>query len=102
MNREHALLKYNNGRFLIFDNESKFGTLILLKEDYRIKDEKAAIQIGRTVFTSVLKYAKQISPTIQNNSSTIKEERKEGGIDTEKESPYMQNMPSSKHSSDRS
>lgn len=56
VSRVHALLRYQNGEFLIFDNESKFGTLILLSEDYRIKNDKAAIQIGRTVFTFVMKY----------------------------------------------
>lgn len=55
VSRIHALLKYENGQFYIFDNESKFGTLILLSEDYRIKNDKAAIQIGRTVFTFVMK-----------------------------------------------
>lgn len=101
MSRVHAVLKYNNGRFLIFDNESKFGTLILLNEDYRIKNDKAAIQIGRTVFTFVMKYAKQIPPTIPHNSIPVKEERRGGEMDIEKESPYMRNLPSSKHSSDR-
>ena len=56
VSRVHALLRYQNGKFLIFDNESKFGTLILLNQDYRIKNDKAAIQIGRTVFTFVMKY----------------------------------------------
>lgn len=56
MSRVHAVLKFVNGKFLIFDNESKFGTLILLKDNYKIKEDKAAIQIGRTVFTFVLKY----------------------------------------------
>lgn len=59
VSRIHALLKYIDGQFLIFDNESKFGTLILLNSDYEIKNDKAAIQIGRTVFTFVLKPPKQ-------------------------------------------
>ena len=40
------------------DNESKFGTLILLNKSYEIQNDKAAIQIGRTVFTFVMKYLK--------------------------------------------
>ena len=51
-------MKYKDGRFLVFDNESKFGTLILLNRNYQIQSDKAAIQIGRTVFTFVLKYIK--------------------------------------------
>ena len=58
ISRVHALLKYKDGKFLIFDNESKFGTLILLNRSYEIQNDKAAIQIGRTVFTFVLKYIK--------------------------------------------
>jgi len=58
VSRVHALLKYKDGRFLLFDNESKFGTLIQLNKNYQIQNDKAAIQIGRTVFTFVLKYIK--------------------------------------------
>ena len=55
VSRVHALLKFEDDRFLIFDNDSKFGTLILLTKDYPVKFDKAAVQIGRTVFTFVLK-----------------------------------------------
>jgi len=58
ISRVHALLKYKDGKFLVFDNESKFGTLISLNRNYEIQNDKAAIQIGRTVFTFVLKYIK--------------------------------------------
>jgi len=67
VSRVHAVLRFINGQFLIFDNESKFGTLILLNEDYKIKNDKAAIQIGRTVFTFVMKHPK-IENTIQQQS----------------------------------
>lgn len=62
VSRIHAFLKFAEGKFLIYDNESKFGTLILLNKDYEIKNDKAAIQIGRTVFTFVQK-----SPMQQQN-----------------------------------
>jgi hypothetical protein len=55
VSRIHTHIKYENDQFLVFDNDSKFGTLILLTKDYPVKSEKAAIQIGRTVFTFVLK-----------------------------------------------
>lgn len=57
VSRIHAHLKIENGQLLIYDNDSKFGTLVLLNDNYPIKDEKAAVQIGRTVFTFVLKNA---------------------------------------------
>ena len=58
VSRVHAFLKFENNRFLIYDNDSKFGTLVQLNSPYPVKRDKAAIQIGRTVFTFVLKYSK--------------------------------------------
>ena len=55
VSRIHTHIKFENDSFLAFDNDSKFGTLILLNEEYPVKSDKAAIQIGRTVFTFVLK-----------------------------------------------
>ena len=57
VSRVHAHLKFENGKFTVYDNDSKFGTLILLTNNYPIRDEKAAVQIGRTVFTFVEKKA---------------------------------------------
>lgn len=56
VSRIHAFLRFNDKKFSLFDNDSKFGTLILLDKDYPVRSEKAAIQIGRTVFTFVVKY----------------------------------------------
>ena len=55
VSRIHAHIKFQDSKFLIFDNDSKFGTLILLNENYKVKFDKAAVQVGRTVFTFVLK-----------------------------------------------
>lgn len=55
VSRVHAMLKFNNEKFMLFDNDSKFGTLIQLEGNYPVRAEKAAIQIGRTVFTFVMK-----------------------------------------------
>ena len=55
VSRIHTHIKFENDQFLVFDNDSKFGTLILLTNEYAVKSDKAAIQIGRTVFTFVLK-----------------------------------------------
>lgn len=58
VSRVHAILKLVDRKFLIFDNETKFGTHILLKDNLKIKESKTAIQIGRTVFTLFIKYLK--------------------------------------------
>jgi len=55
VSRIHAHLKFDDGKFLIYDNDSKFGTLVLLSQNYTVKEDKAAVQIGRTVFTFVQK-----------------------------------------------
>ena len=43
VSRIHAHLKFDDGKFILFDNDSKFGTMILLKEPYCIKSDKAAV-----------------------------------------------------------
>lgn len=71
VSRIHAFLKFVDGNFLIYDNESKFGTLILLSQDYEIKNDKAAIQIGRTVFTFVQKTPVNYLPQMDNGGNPI-------------------------------
>lgn len=50
VSRTHAWLKYDpeEGRLLLRDLKSKFGTLILLKNPLTIKEKKIHLQIGRT------------------------------------------------------
>eukprot|EP01017_Pseudomicrothorax_dubius_P038859 TRINITY_DN588_c0_g1_i10.p1 TRINITY_DN588_c0_g1~~TRINITY_DN588_c0_g1_i10.p1 ORF type:complete len:527 (-),score=115.43 TRINITY_DN588_c0_g1_i10:161-1741(-) len=55
VSRLHAQIKYEGGKFLLLDNNSKFGTLILLGDHFPISEEKVAVQIGRTVITFVVK-----------------------------------------------
>ena len=55
MSRFHAYIKYQDGQFAVFDNNSKFGTLVLLRKDYKIERKKIALQVGRTVITFSLK-----------------------------------------------
>lgn len=49
VSRVHAEMAYKNNKFYIFDNSSKFGTLVKIKNHYPISNERCAIQIGRTV-----------------------------------------------------
>jgi len=55
VSRLHAFIKYNDGKFTVIDNNSKFGTLVLLRKDYEIERKKIALQTGRTVLTFSLK-----------------------------------------------
>ena len=65
VSRFHSFIKYDKGLFSIFDNNSKFGTLILIQKPVQIKAEKLAIQVGRTVI-SLCKKNLQIPPPIMN------------------------------------
>lgn len=55
VSRLHALIKYQDEKFVIVDNNSKFGTLILLRKGFEIEKKKIALQLGRTVITFSLK-----------------------------------------------
>lgn len=50
VSRCHAIIKYKPDGVYIEDNRSKFGTLVLLKEQYNMQLEyTSAVQVGRTV-----------------------------------------------------
>ena len=58
VSRCHALIKHNqeNGRFYLEDNLSKFGTLVLAKEQIELDPEMTkAVQIGRSVISFTVK-----------------------------------------------
>jgi len=57
VSRLHAYIKYQGDQFYMVDNNSKFGTLILLRKNYKIEKKKIALQIGRTVITFSLKHS---------------------------------------------
>lgn len=50
VSRLHAMVKYKEGKFLLEDNISKFGTLVLIKKRTPlVPGFNKAVQIGRTV-----------------------------------------------------
>ena len=55
VSRLHSFLIFENNKFKIFDNSSKFGTLIKLRNSFSITKSKQAIQIGRSVITMSFK-----------------------------------------------
>ena len=56
VSRFHAKIKYQDGKFLLEDNTSKFGTLVMIKDKTPIiKNHTCAVQSGRTVVTYMLK-----------------------------------------------
>mmetsp|Transcript_17245 Transcript_17245/g.19275 ORF Transcript_17245/g.19275 Transcript_17245/m.19275 type:complete len:106 (+) Transcript_17245:922-1239(+) len=63
VSRYHARVKFEDGKFMLEDNTSKFGTLVQIKDIIPIlKNHTCAVQSGRTVVTYMLKtvdYLKQ-------------------------------------------
>lgn len=55
---------------MIFDNNSKFGTLIKIQNDLPITESKTALQIGRTVIICSLKSDKKRTPDDANFRKT--------------------------------
>lgn len=51
ISRVHSEIQLINGKFRIFDTNSKFGTLILCKKDIVIGERKQGLQVGTNVFT---------------------------------------------------
>lgn len=56
VSRCHAKIYLRNGEFILEDNESKFGTLIQVKESLEISpSQQHTVQIGRSVITIAIK-----------------------------------------------
>lgn len=58
VSRVHCRISYQNNKFILNDNNSKYGTLIELFKPQQIFFNKIGIQVGRNVFTFVLKNKK--------------------------------------------
>lgn len=52
VSRTHASIIFNpiSGKICIRDLKSKFGTLVLIKNEMEVKDKKIHLQIGRSYF----------------------------------------------------
>jgi len=62
VSRFHASIKYTKQGFLLTDNNSKFGTLLLqpIKPTFKF-DQKPLLQIGRTKFVASIRDATTIT-----------------------------------------
>lgn len=72
VSRLHALIKYKDGRFLLEDNTSKFGTLVLIKKRTPlIPGFNKAVQIGRTVVNFSVKSLASYTNRAQTNPQNV-------------------------------
>jgi hypothetical protein len=88
---------------VIVDNNSKFGTLILLRKNYKIEKKKIALQIGRTVITFSLKNSSSINNNIPMFKGPVSMENlgkfqsPKGGKTTSTTQPKPSLVPLNKH-----
>ena len=69
VSRCHAKIKLENGKFMLEDNQSKFGTLVLIKKRTPLLPGfNKAVQVGRTVINFSVKSI--MSTTVKNASAT--------------------------------
>jgi len=80
VSRIHASIKYENGRFLIFDNKSKFGTLVQVNEPIEVTNDKMVIQCGKTVVAFSLKTEKVKPIEIENEGEMENSIPTSGGV----------------------
>lgn len=55
VSRNHASIVYKDGQFLLFDNNSKFGTLVQIDQPIELSSEKTILQCGKTVIMLSIK-----------------------------------------------
>ena len=52
MSRVHSKIYFKDDKFFLEDCGSKFGTLVLVKDELEINDNNKILQIGRTLIST--------------------------------------------------
>ena len=86
VSRCHAKIKLEKGKFMLEDNQSKFGTLVLIKQRTPLLPGfNKAVQVGRTVINFSVKSINNPNSTARNALDQIQiRENSAGGILTNK------------------
>lgn len=67
VSRCHAKIKLEKGKFMLEDNQSKFGTLVLIKQRTPLLPGfNKAVQVGRTVINFSVKSISSTMNTVKN------------------------------------
>jgi len=76
VSRNHAQISYKDGKFILFDNNSKFGTLVQIDEPIEITPEKTILQCGKTVIILCLKKEENVlaKPGDEGANNALEEE----------------------------
>lgn len=69
VSRCHTKIKFERGKFLLEDNQSKFGTLVLVKQRTPLLPGfNKAVQVGRTVINFSVKHLQKPDPNAPNQN----------------------------------
>lgn len=71
VSRNHASIIYKDGQFLLFDNNSKFGTLVQIEQPIELSSEKTILQCGKTVV--MLSIKKEDCIVVPKNINIVEE-----------------------------
>lgn len=57
MSRYHAQIKFFKNKFILLDNLSKFGTLVMVKKELHLyPGQNRSVQVGRTIINLHMSY----------------------------------------------
>lgn len=81
VSRSHARIYFKDKKFMLEDTGSKFGTLVLSKDDIEINNSNKILQIGRTLLNaSEMKLNLHSKlPTKKESVGLVSEKAKVGG-----------------------
>ena len=72
VSRCHTKIKFERGKFLLEDNQSKFGTLVLVKQRTPLlPGYNKAVQVGRTVINFSVKHLQKPDPNATGASAMM-------------------------------
>jgi len=76
ISRCHATVHFHKGKFILEDNNSKFGTLVAMKKPRHLESGNTlSIQSGRTVLSLTVQPPESDRPPLQLPDSTAQDER---------------------------
>ncbi len=86
VSRSHAEIEFNDGKFLIRDTKSKFGTLVLFDEEFDINNKHSLmLQSGRCLY----EFSIQKEPIEEENEGATESENEEQAENEQYSVNYM-------------
>lgn len=72
MSRWHASIAYRDGKFMVTDNRSKFGTLVSLKKPCSLESGSTiSVKVGRTVLNLSLPSCEPVNKSVEGSKSSF-------------------------------